>query len=279
LALEAGGGAAQRGDRDADDLARPHVERIVHGRHSVSLRGGAPPALVRQPARSDALKISGEVGKISRPARGVPPQRAQNPARPDGTLTADGAAGGTPMKRFRMSAVLVCLVVCMSGLRVAAEESQSAPPAAALKARMEQLKLDAVAARDPDEAGRYIAALYIPGVQLLVVSAPYPLASAIDKKIAARQFMDVYVDLQATRERAGHFFVEDFEADGLRSASDAACDTTTLNGTTPVVFNGKFEVQQLTQGDYEARLKRDDERYARMLKVLHSALARGTTAP
>lgn len=183
------------------------------------------------------------------------------------------------MKCLRMSAVLVCLVVSLAGLRVAADQSQSAPPAAALKARMEQLKLDAVAARDPDEPGRYVAALYIPGVQLLVVSAPYPLASAIDKKIAAREFMDVYVDLQATRDRTGHFFVEDFEADGLRSASDAACDTTTSNGTTPVVFNGKWEAQQLTQENYEARLKRDDERYARMLKVLNAALARGTTMP
>lgn len=182
------------------------------------------------------------------------------------------------MKRFSMSAVLVCLA--LAALPAAAEEPLSAQPAATLKARMEQLKLDAIAARDPDESGRYIAALFIPGVQFLVVSAPYPVATAIDKKIAGRQYMDVYMDLQGVPDRTGHFFVEDLQADGVRpSDPDVACDTTTTNGTTPVVFNGKWDAQRLTQEDYEARFKRDDERYARMLKALNAALARGTTVP
>ena len=185
------------------------------------------------------------------------------------------------MTRLTISAVLICLAVSASGLRAAAEEPLSAQPAAALKARMEQLKLEAVAARDPDEPGRYIAALFVPGIQFLVVSAPYPVASALDKKIAGRQYMDVYIDLQSVGNRSGHFFVEDLQADGVRSASEpeVAGDTTTLNGEKPVVFNGKWDAQKLTQGDYEARLKRDDERYARMLKVLGAALARGTTVP
>ena len=183
------------------------------------------------------------------------------------------------MKRLTMSAVLVSLVLAAPGLPAAAEETLSAQPAAALKARMEQLKLDAVAARDPDEPGRFIAALFIPGVQFLVVSAPYPVATALDKKIAAREFMDVYVDLQAVRDRSGHFFVEDLLADGMHASDDAACDTVTLNGATPVVFNGKWDAQRLTQEEYQARFKRDDERYARMLKVLNAALARGTTVP
>jgi hypothetical protein len=193
--------------------------------------------------------------------------------------TAQGAAGGTPMKRFTMSAVLVCLALAAPGLPAAAEEPLSAQPAAILKARMEQLKLDAIAARDMDEPGRFIAALFIPGVQFLVVSAPYPVATALDKKIAGRQYMDVYIDLQAVRDRTGHFFVEDLQADGVRASGDAACDTVTLNGATPVVFNGKWDAQHLTQEEYDARFKRDDERYARMLKVLNAALARGTTVP
>ena len=185
------------------------------------------------------------------------------------------------MKRLTMSAVLICLTVSASVLPAAAEEPLSAQPAAALRGRMEQLKLETIAARDPDEPGRYVAALFIPGIQLLVVSAPYPVAAALDKKIAARQYMEVYIDLQAVRDRTGHFFVEDLQADGVRPASETetACDTTTLNGATPVVFNGKWDEQHLTQEEYEARLKRDDERYARMLKVLNAALARATTVP
>jgi hypothetical protein len=75
--------------------------------------------------------------------------------------------------------------------------------------------------------------------------------------------------------------VEDVLADGLRPPSDPdlACDTTTSNGGTPVVFNGKWVAQQLTQEDYDSRFKRDDERYAGMLKVLSEALGRKITVP
>ena len=185
------------------------------------------------------------------------------------------------MTRVTISAALVFLTLSGAGIRADGDEWQSAAPAAALKARLEQLKLDAVAARDPDEPGRYVAALYIPGIQLLVVSAPYPAPAAIDKKISDAQYLDVYMDLQGARDRSAHFFVEDVLANGLRPPTDPdlACDTTTANGAVPVVFNGKWIAQQLTQEEYEARFKRDDERYARMLKVLNAALARKVTVP
>ena len=182
------------------------------------------------------------------------------------------------MKRLTILVALVLLTACAARLRAAGDESLSAPAAATLKAQLEQRGLQAIAARDPEEPGRYIAALYIPDVQLLVVSAPYALAKEIDKKIAAGQYMDVYVEIQGVRDRTGHFFVEDLQADGMRPApdQDLAFDTTTLNGATPVVFNGKWGAQQLTQEEYDARFKKDDERYARMLVVLSAALGRRT---
>lgn len=182
------------------------------------------------------------------------------------------------MKRVTILVALVLLTVGAAGLRAAGDESLSAPAAAALKAQLEQRGLQAIAARDPEEPGRYIAALYVPDVQLLVVSAPYVVPKEIDKKIAAGQYMDVYVELQAVRDRTGHFFVEDLKADGMRPApeQDLAFDTTTLNGARPVVFNGKWDAQQLTQEDYDTRFRKDDERYARMLVVLSTALGRRT---
>jgi hypothetical protein len=183
------------------------------------------------------------------------------------------------MKRVTISAALLLLTVGAAALRAVEDAPRSAAPAATLRAQLEQRGLQAIAARDPDEPGRYIAALYIPGVQLLVVSAPYPLTTAIDKKIAAGEYMDVYVEIQGVRDRTGHFFVEDVLADGVQPPSEPglACDTTTLNGATPVVFNGKWDAQQLTQDEYYARLKGDDGRYARMLEVLGAALGRRTT--
>jgi hypothetical protein len=185
------------------------------------------------------------------------------------------------MKRFTIAATLVLLAGGAAGQHAAGDESLSAAPAATLKAQLEQLKLEAIAAPDPDEPGRYVAALYIPGIQLLVVSAPYPLAAAVDKKIAAGQYMDVYVEIQGVRDRTGHFFVEDIMADGLLAASvpAAASDTTTLDGATPVVFNRNWSAQRLSEEQYNARFKGDDQRYARMLTVLSTALGRRITAP
>jgi len=185
------------------------------------------------------------------------------------------------MKRFTIFGALVVVLATMpvSSQGTTDERSQSAAPAVSLIASLEQHKLEAIAARDPEEPGRYVAALYVPGSLLLVVSAPYPVPAAIDKRIAEGKYMDAYVDIQGQANRQGHFFVVDSLADGLARVceSDHPFDSTTLNGGTPVSYDGKWEAQKLTEEDYNARFSRDDARYARMLKVLMTALNRSTT--
>jgi hypothetical protein len=62
------------------------------------------------------------------------------------------------MKRLIL-AFIVAFVVAFALVTLRAEEaSQSAAPAASVKALLEQLKMDSIAARDPEEPGRYIAA-------------------------------------------------------------------------------------------------------------------------
>ncbi len=120
-----------------------------------------------------------------------------------------------PMKRFTVLAVAAAAIAMMPAMPSAAEESRSAAPAATLTASLDRLKLEAIAARDPEDPGRYIAALYIPGSQLLVVSAPYAAPAVLDKKIAEGKYMDAYVDMQSVADHKGHFFVVDMNADGL----------------------------------------------------------------
>ena len=185
------------------------------------------------------------------------------------------------MKRFTLFAAIIVLIAMMPAVAFSAEdpESQSAASVVPLKALLEQQKLDAVAARDPEEPGRFIAAFYVPGSQLLVVSAPYAVPAAIDKKIAAGSYMDAYVDLQSVADHTGHFFVIDMQADGLRTAlkRDEAFDSTVIESTSPVSFDGNWGAQKLTEDEYHARFAKDDERYARMLTVLKTALTRKTT--
>jgi hypothetical protein len=156
----------------------------------------------------------------------------------------------------------------------AAQESESTRAAATLIALLEERKLDAVAARDPGQPGNVVAAFYVAGTQLLVVSAPYPSTAIFDKRVAEGKYMDIYLDLNATKSREGQFFVMDLEANGLRRVCDRdqPFDSTSRNGGSSVSFDGNWAGQQLTEADYQARFEEDDARYAGLLKALSDAL-------
>ena len=183
------------------------------------------------------------------------------------------------MKRFILAAVIGLLFAYALVAR-GEEPSQSAAPAATVRALLEQLKMDTIAARDPDEPGRYVAALYMPdSQQLLVVSAPYSVPAALDRVIAAGGYMDAYMNLQAVKDHKGHFFVVDSLADGLRKtpAVDQPFDSTTVDGVVMVMFDGKWDAQKLNESGYDAMFAKDDARYARMLTILANELKKKTT--
>jgi hypothetical protein len=185
------------------------------------------------------------------------------------------------MKRVIFTFILALVLGVLSLVILRAEEPpQSAAPAAAVKALLEQLKMDTIAARDPEEPGRYIAALYVQDSQLLVVSAPYTVPVALDNLIASGNYKDAYLNLQAVKDHRGHFFVVDSLADGLKKVPgvDQAFDSTTIDGSVMVMFDGKGEAQKLNEAAYDSMFARDDARYARMLRVLVGELKKRTTA-
>ena len=186
------------------------------------------------------------------------------------------------MKRF-IVAVIVAFIVAfaLAAISSAADQpSQSAAPAASVKSLLEQLKMDTIAARDPDEPGRYIAAMYIKDSQLLVVSAPYKVPAALDRLIAAGNYMEAYLNLQAVADHRGHYFIVDSLADGLKRIPevDQPFDSTTIDGNVSVTFDGKWAGQKLTEAGYNQMFEKDDARYARMLTILANELKRKTTA-
>ena len=154
-----------------------------------------------------------------------------------------------------------------------AQASRSADAARDLVGALEQLRLDAIAAVDPAEPGTFIAALYIPGGQLLVVSARHPSVEAVAYRIAARQYRETYLDLQATPTLQKKFFVQDAGADGILSAVSGSEDVDVLyeDGVRQTLFNGA-RAQHLTSAEYDAKLAESDTRYARLLTLLTSAL-------
>jgi hypothetical protein len=178
-------------------------------------------------------------------------------------------------------AFIVAFVVAVALVTLRAEEpSQSTAPAASVKTLLGQLKMDSVAARDPEETGRYVAALYIEDSQLLVISAPYKVPAVLDKLIASGNYRDAYLNLQAVADHKGHFFVVDSFADGLKKTPDVdqPFDSTTIDGSVMVMYDGKWESQKLNEAGYNAMFTKDDTRYAKMLTILANELKRRTTA-
>jgi hypothetical protein len=150
-----------------------------------------------------------------------------------------------------------------------AQDSKSAAVAGELTRLLDQLKLDAVAARQGTD--EFVAALYFQGSQLLVVGGKYSVPDRLTYLIGQKQYRDVYADLSSASEQATKVFVMDLGADGLkfRRENDEPFDTVDSSGTS-VAFNG--ERGKLSEDDYRKAFATSDEQYTSMLQALLAAL-------
>lgn len=154
-----------------------------------------------------------------------------------------------------------------------AQDSKSAPLAKELTQLLDQGKLTTVAAKDTQGEGQYIAAMYFPGSQLLVVGARYSVPVLLDAKLTEQKYMDVYIDLNSASVAGTKVFVSDLAADGLkaRPANEEPFDTYESGGQT-TAFNHDLKALTLTEAEYEKRFTDADTRYAHMLTVLMNQL-------
>lgn len=178
-----------------------------------------------------------------------------------------------------MRYVVLILVLSLSGgMSVVSADVASIDEARALVHRLRSASLMSFAAADPDQYGRFVAALYVPE-QLLVVEAIHPDVAAVENRIAAGEYRDVYLDLQGTPSPQGRLFVVDAHADGLLASppDDAGVDIV-YNGTdSPLLLNGDLGERQRTSEAYEQAVAAADARYTRALRVLgHAFDLRGT---
>jgi len=175
---------------------------------------------------------------------------------------------------MKRSSLLVMLALLTTGSIAGAQAFASADAARGLVSLLDRYRLDAIATVDPEEPGTFVAALYIPGGQLLVVHARHPSVDGIRQRLAARQYREVYLDLQGTPTREGKVFVQDARADGILSAVPGSGDVDVLyeDGQRQTLFNGDVITQHLTAAEYDAKLATADARYARMLTLLTSAV-------
>jgi hypothetical protein len=174
-----------------------------------------------------------------------------------------------------MNTTPMLVVLALTGAAVLrAQPFASADAARDLVRVLDQFRLDAIASVDPSEPGAFVAALYIPGSQLLVVRARHPSVEGVRQHLASHQYREVYLDLQGTPTQDGKFFVQDARADGILSALPGSGDVDVLyeDGRRQTLFNGDLIAQHLTAAEYDAKLAAADSRYARMLTLLTSAV-------
>jgi hypothetical protein len=176
----------------------------------------------------------------------------------------------------RQKSVLVVVVFLLTLPAVSFAQSTSSQSLAAQFAkRLGGTRPQSFAAAMPDSPSRFAAAMHIPGVQLLVITADYAAPALLRELILKGDHQRVYLDLNSAAARDGRFFVEDLGADGLRATRerDAAFDITWRNATARTLYNGDWKAQALSEAEYRDRFDQDAADYAEALQVLLAAHA------
>jgi hypothetical protein len=176
----------------------------------------------------------------------------------------------------------VCLVTLLlataeaSGL-AQAPASKSAPLAKELVAALEAKKLDSIAAKVPSAPDVYVGALYMSGVQLLIVSGSYQEPILLDTRLLKKEYRDVYIDLNGASPVASRILIEDLGADGLKAKREknAPVDTVELTGKR-TMFDSEWKKQKISEEEYLKTFATADDRYAQILTALLTEIKKGS---
>jgi hypothetical protein len=151
-----------------------------------------------------------------------------------------------------------------------ATQAESPERAAELVKLMNERAMTAIAAADPAEPGRFVAAM-LAGPQLLVISARYSAPALLRERILKSEFQQVYGDLHSAGDREGRVFIIDSSADGLKLARESS-DVSWRNSATNAIFNLDWKSQKLKEADYRRTYEQDEKAYAKMLGTLIGAI-------
>jgi hypothetical protein len=173
----------------------------------------------------------------------------------------------------RPSIVPFAVALLVAGVSIgasAADDSKSAAAAKELVQALDAAKLTAIATPDAANPGVFVAALYIPGTQLLVVSAKYSAPPLLMNSINAKDYQAVYVDLQSASVRGSKIFVMDQGADGLmpKLSGDSSAADSFDEGDKSVSFDGDWKKAKISEADYNKAFADADDRYAKLLSML-----------
>ena len=150
-----------------------------------------------------------------------------------------------------------------------AQDAKSTDLARQLTQILDQKKIDVIALPDSQNPGTFVAALYFPGTQLLVVSAKYSVPQLLNELLARKDYRGVYTELASAAVPGSKLFVMDTYADGLmvRPSGSNAPDSVE-NGSKQVTFDGDWKKAKVSEADYTKVFADTDAAYAKALQSL-----------
>src|SRR5688500_951357 len=172
------------------------------------------------------------------------------------------------------SAALAAIAFAAAPLSAAPPQDSGAKPAALAKELVGLLakqKKDSIAARDPIERDRFIAAMVYPG-QLMVVAGKYTVPVLLDEKISFGKYMDVYVELNGAAVPASKVFIEDQFADGFVPGRKQTPFDSFVEGDKTLLFDGDHRKLKMSKDEYNKAFADADARYAKFLELLVAQL-------
>lgn len=149
----------------------------------------------------------------------------------------------------------------------AAQESKSGPLARQLTQLLDAAKLETIAAPDP-AGGGFVAALYVPGTQLLVVSGKFQTPDIGVYRLERKEYRELYMDLMGGSVAGSRLVASDVSGDGFaaKPKRDVPPDSWERDAKT-LAFEGSRKAK-LSDELYDKAYNDADAEYARILGLL-----------
>lgn len=183
-------------------------------------------------------------------------------------------------RTFSRCALAMCLAGgCVALLDAVPAPEHSSKAASQLVKLMTSRNVQTIAVPDPQTPDRFIAAMLIPGSQLLVVAAQSTAPAYVHAQLAQKNYAEVYATLHSAAIPDTKLFIQDMGSDGLPQSADGPVDIMYERGTKQTLFDGDWKGQKMSRSAYEEKLRKADAEYSRMLTVLTQHLGGHVPSP
>lgn len=175
--------------------------------------------------------------------------------------------------KITLPAIALAAVLLGAPAATFAQDAKSAALAVELARLMDQMKLDSIAAKAGATPDEFVGALYMPGSQLLVVTAKYTVPQLMNEKLAQKNYRDIYIDLNSASVPQSKVFISDLGCNGLKAKREdnEPYDTADVGGRS-YSFDGDWKRAKISEDEYMKTFQSTEEQYVRMLQALLAEL-------